>query len=268
MQTEMISSDEVTRYLGLISNAEILGMESGRYTCFGAFDDEKNKGAGVLVAEVLMDSIRIERIYVSPEYRRKGIAKELFHIVTDLPENMKQPIIAYGVENEINREFLEAMGFHEIENGYSCLEGKLGDYQKLPLPLEGSEYSLVPAEGIAANALNNFVAEMQKEKHMQMPALFMEYDTFPDGSVVCIKNKEIAAVLLLEEADSNVIIPFVFGKDNKAILFCFSALREELIEEYGSDARLRFLLNKGKGREAIEKIVKDMEEKKILIYRQ
>ena len=266
IQTEIVSREELKRYLGLLDNMEILGMENGKYTCMGAFDDETQTGMGVLVAEVLTECIHIKRIYVMPEYRRMGVAKKLFQIITDLPEELKQPVVAYGVKEELDQGFLDAMGFHESKSEYTYLEGRLGDYQKLPSPAKESEYSLLPVERVSANALKNYMLEIQKENRIQIPELFAGDEQFSDGSIVCLNGHQIAAVILLEEFPQHILVPFIFGRDKKAILYCFSALREELSEEYGPDARIRFLLNKGRGREAIEKIVANTIEKEILIY--
>lgn len=266
IQTEIISSEELKRYLGLLDNMEILDMENGRYTCMGAFDDETQTGMGVLVAEVLTECIHIKRIYVKPEYRRMGVSKKLLQIITDLPEELKQPVVAYGVNEELDQGFLDAMGFHEIKSEYTYLEGSLGDYQKLPFPDKGSEYSLLPVDRVSANALKNYMLEIQKKKSIQIPELFAGDEQFSDGSIVCLKGHQIVAVILLDEAPQYIMVPFVFGKDKKAVLYSFAVLREELSGEYGPDARIRFLLNKGRGREAIEKIVANTIEKEILIY--
>ena len=78
IETEIITNEDLKRYLGLLDNMEILGMKSDRYTCFGAFDRITKKGMGVLVAEVLEECIHIKRIYVLPKYRRKGVEKNCF----------------------------------------------------------------------------------------------------------------------------------------------------------------------------------------------
>lgn len=266
LQTEIIQSEDVKKYLGLLNNSEIMGMENDRYTCFGAFDDENDESMGVLVAEILEECLRIERIYVVPEHRRKGVAKTLLNIVTDLPEELKETVVAYGVEEELNREFLTAMNFHEKVNEYTYLEGSLINYQKLPLPAKGSEYTVLPIEKVAENAMKNFMLKTKRENDSKMSDLFIENNELSDGSVVCMKNNQIAAVIILEETDENIMFPLIYGKDNKAIFYCFSVIREELIEEYGLNASIRFLLNKGKGREALEKIVYDTVEKNILFY--
>ena len=51
IETEIITNEDLKRYLGLLDNMEILGMKSDRYTCFGAFDRITKKGMGVLVDE-------------------------------------------------------------------------------------------------------------------------------------------------------------------------------------------------------------------------
>lgn len=259
VQTEIISSEELKRYLGLLYNMEIFGMESGRYTCIGAFDDERDEGIGVLVAELLSDSVHIKRIYVKTEYRRQGIAKKLLQIVTDVPDELKQPIVTYGVEEELDKDFLGAVGFSETESEFSYLEGSIKDFRMLPSPKKNDEYSVSTVDLVPENALKNYI-------HEKVPELFAGDEHISDGSLACRKGREISAVILIEETHPHTMIPLIFGRDNMAVMYCFSALREELLAENGPDARIRFLMNKDRGREAVEKIVANTVEKKIHIY--
>ncbi|MBQ7706653.1 MAG: GNAT family N-acetyltransferase [Lachnospiraceae bacterium] len=267
MKTEIITGNELKKYLGLLDNMEISGMENGRYTCFGAFDDKSDKGIGILVAESLPDYILVKRIFVLPEYRRKGVATALLKIVTDLPEDLKQPVITYGAKEELDKKFLDAMGFKEVKSDYTYIEGTLGDYRKLHLPAKKSEYKLIPAEKITTNALKKFIFDMKKKKNIKLQELFVDDDTISDESIVCMKNNKIAAVIMLEESDGNVMLPLVFGKDTKAILYCFSAFYEILSGDFGPEECIRILLNKDIGKEAIEKIIGNTTEKKVLIYK-
>ena len=266
VQTEIITGDELKRYLGLVETTEILGMEEGRFTLFGCFDDETGEAVGILAAEVLGLVINIKRIFVLPKYRRKGVAKQLLSAVADLPEELRMPIIAYGVREELNIRFLSAMGFKETTDDFSCFEGKLGDFKKFPLPGEDGGYSVIPVEMATEDMINDFAMKTGMEKGVYITDLLLREDPFCDGSILCLKDGAVAALMILDESDRKIEIPFAQGDDPKAVFYCFSALHEELSGEYGPDAKLRFILYKGKGREVIPKIIDNAVEKEMYFF--
>jgi len=57
--------------------------------------------------------------------------------------------------------------------------------------------------------------------------------------------KGISALIILDESDRMIEVPLIYGNDPKALCYCFSGLHEELTEEYGSDAKIRFILYNG-----------------------
>ncbi len=266
MRTEIISKDTLTTYLEILYNDEVMGMEDDRYTCFGAYNDKNGKPMGILVAEVLPVCIRIKRLFVVPEFRRKKVATTLFNALTDLPDEVRLPVIFHGTEEEYSEEFLNAVGFSEVESDFSYIEVLLQDYKKLTIPEYASAYQLFPADKVPEKSLRNFVLHMQKEFRTEFPSLFLNSEYFNDGSVVCMKSDKIVATVLLEETDDYIKIPFAFGSDNKGILFCFSLLRYELREEYDLEASLRFLVKNNKKKDVILDIVNNPVEKKIHIF--
>ncbi len=67
MQTERIDRENQSRYLKLLSNDELFANEEGRYSCFGAFDEDSPEALGVLVAQILPAYIRIVKLYTLPK---------------------------------------------------------------------------------------------------------------------------------------------------------------------------------------------------------
>ena len=267
MQTEIITGDDIKRYLGLVDPTEISGMEDGRFTLIGCcLDDPAGKAVGILSAEVLGPTINIKRVFVLPEYRRKGVARALLKTVTDLPEEAQLPIIAYGVKEDLNIRFLSAMGFRENEREFTCIEGRLGDFKKLPMPEDDEGYSVLPAEMATEEMIQDFTLKVGMETGAGFSDLLLREDPFSDGSIVCLKDGSIVALIILDEIDRKIEVPLIYGNDPKALLYCFAGLHEELTEEYGPDAKVRFILYKEMGREAIMKIMGNAVEKELYIF--
>lgn len=268
MKVEIITDEIMTRYMDFLTNSEIFGIESGRYTCFGAYEETETgkECTGILSAEILPSYIHIERICVHPNYKWEDAVSTLMSVVSDLPDELKLPIITYGTAEELDADLLHAVGFRENQSVYSYLEGTLNDYQELPSPPKKGEYQVYPMDQISINRLSNIALQMRKDDYLQMPESNIDTNRFSAGSPVCMRDDVIEAAVLYEEKDQIITVPFIFGKNPKATLYCFSVFRNILMEEYAPGARIRFLIIEGAGKEAIMKIIQHTVEKQIHIY--
>ena len=124
--TESINSENITRYMELLSNAEIFGISEGRLCAFGAFDEKTDNILGVLVTEIFPEYIRIEKLYTVPEYRNKGVAKKLLCIIIEPIVTKKIPIFIYTTDS-IDVSYIQSKGFKKTDDDYCYIEGRLGD---------------------------------------------------------------------------------------------------------------------------------------------
>ena len=96
----------------------------------------------------------------------------------------------------------------------------------------------------------------------------MIYDPnrFSDGSIVCVKNKRVVALILMEEKDDSITIPYMDGDDLTYVYYGFSVLRKRLLEEYTPSEEIRFLICKENEKEVVEELMSHSKEKRIKIY--
>ena len=267
MNTEVITRSSVKRYTELLSNAELFGIERGRYTCFGAYENETKEGIGVLLAEILPSNIQIRIIRVLPAYRRQGVASGLMAAVTNLPEELQLPVYTYGTKEELEEEFLVAMGFQEVQEEYSYIEGVLKDFRKLPMPPKNSNLSIHTIDMVSEKMLVNFLLHAPKDDILQIPEKVPDKNRYSDGSIACMRENRLVAVILVEETDRDITIPYIFGNDREALLYGLAALRQAILEEYSPEVRIRFLQCGERGKEAIFKLLPNGTEEKIHIFK-
>ncbi len=267
MNIEIISDASLTRYLDFLTNEEVFAIRDGRFTGFGAFDPAQNRAAGALVALVLQEHILIKRFFAAPEYDEEEITQELLDAVCNLPDDLKMPLLVYGTEEELNENLLKKLGFDAEESDYSYMEGTLGHFRRFPLAPERGIYDLRPLEEVPPRIVLSLAMKKRKNMSDWMRDEFPDVLWFSEASPICFKEKQIAAALLIEEDDPCITVQMMFGDDNRAIFYCFSALRDVLAGEFAAEERVRFLLYKQEGKEAISELITDAEEKKIRIYK-
>ena len=265
MITEVITEESIGKYIKLLKNEEIFGILDGRVSAVAAWDDEKEQPQGVLTAEIHMNYIQIRRLYVLPEYQEEDTRHILMNIATDLPEDMKTPIVFCGTDDEIDETLVAEFGFKEISSKYSWIEGDLENYKEIKAPMK--VFDIVTLDKAPMNRVQDFVLKSEYDRFIQVPDGYLEEGRFSDASLVCLNRDVIVGVILLEEMDQFIRIPYIHTKDNIALLYALYVLRKVLWMEYAPKAKLRFLMHDGIGRDALNLLMRPGEEKKIRIFR-
>ena len=266
MKTEIITEGTLPKYMGLLTNEDFFGIIGGRYTGFGVTDEATDEVLGILSAQVLPKYIHIKNCFVSPDHRGKGVGKSLIKAVTDVPKDIDLPFIFYGTDEEINREFLEAEGFKKTPDTYSYIESKLVNMKALTLPHIASDISVFPAEQVSGRLIGDFVFSSKKDTFLQFPEGVYDANRFSDGSIVCMKNKQIVALILIEEKDDHILIPYMYGDDLEAVFLGLSVFKKKFLEDYANGEKIRFLICRDNEKEVAAEILSNYSEKKIYIY--
>ena len=265
MITEIITEESIGKYLRLLKNEEVFGILDGRISGIGASDDETDLPQGVITAEIHMEYIRIRRIHVLPEYRESDTAHVLLNVVMDLPEELKMPFLFCGTDEETDSELLSEYGFHEVSTDYSWIEGLLVNYREIKAPPKA--YEVGTLDQAPMESVQRFVLESDYDRLLQIPDGYLESDRFSDASLICLDRNSVVGVILLEETDDSIRVPYIHTKDNMALLYALYILRKVLYSDYSSKARLQFLMHDGIGREAISALINPGVEKKIHVFR-
>lgn len=268
MQTRILTRSDLSNFMPLMTNEEIFGLDLGRHTCFGAYDEENDIAAGILTADVYPEFIRIRRLYVRGDYRRQGIATDLLSLVCDLPSELKLPVRFYTVETEVNQKneteddreerltrekFLSDSHFEKEEIALSCVSSTLNEMttisaNKLP------HLQLCVGAQIPEGLLSQYVLNLPHDTIVQFPEEFVDMERFSEGSIVCLKNGKICGAVLLEELEHTLQIPWFYADDPATASFLFIKMRGFLLSEYGKGTKIRFVF----GREMDESVPRNM----------
>ena len=73
--------------------------------------------------------------------------------------------------------------------------------------------------------------------------------------------------MLIEEQDDRIDVTYIYGTDSRYVLNLFSLLKRLYMEEYTPQTIVRFLICNNIGREGIERILAENQEKPLSVYR-
>lgn len=268
MKTELITRENLSRYMSMLTNEEIFANDQQRYSCFGAFDEESEEGLGVIVAGILPDYILIEKLFTAEPHRKKGVASALLDIVTTLPDGVTTPFYIATERPGIDDGFLKKKGFTEEESRYKYLVGRLEDMRDITVS-ESMKAGLriLPAYNVPEKQLSNFVFRSEFDRFLQFPETVLDMDRFSEGSLVCLQNDKICAVMLIEELQDAVQFTFIHCLDTRSLFGLFSIVKPALRLDYGKDSIIRFLICDGKGEEGVRRAFGRCHEQPVRVFR-
>ncbi|MBP5309916.1 MAG: GNAT family N-acetyltransferase [Lachnospiraceae bacterium] len=264
--TERINSENITRYMHLLSNAEIFGISDERLCAFGASDERTDNTLGVLVTEIFPQYIRIEKLYTVSEYRNNGVAEKLLSIIIEPIVTKKMPIFIYTTDS-IDVSYIQSKGFKKTDDDYCYIEGRLGNLKDISLPSKKDSIVFDTIDKVSVKDLDRFVFRNPHDNLIQFPEGLVDINRFSDGSLVCKKDGKIEAVILTEEQDDRIDVTYIYSTDAKYILNLLSILKKLYMEEYTPQTMIRFLICNNKVREGIEKILAESKERPLNVYR-
>lgn len=263
MYTEIITDDSIGGYMGLLTNEEYFGIEKEIFTGFGAREEGTDQVLGILIAEVHMTHIRIRRLYRDPDLADEAAMTELLRVVTDLPEDQKLPVLFSGTDEEIDAKLLTEHGFKEIPGKYTVIEGTLEHFREFSA---AKTCDVCTLDQLPVSLVERFILENEPDRFLQMPEDYLDTDRFSEASLVCVDGKKITGVILMEESDLGIRIPYMKSGDKKALLYALYVLRKLLFSEFGPGIKISFLTNDEAEKKAIHALFSICEEKKIHIF--
>ncbi|MCR5411068.1 MAG: GNAT family N-acetyltransferase [Lachnospiraceae bacterium] len=194
----------------------------------GALDDE-GAVSGVLSARIGEHRIDITSLYVIPERRRQGIARQIIKTLEAVVEGSGvEAIICDYLEDASSSAFFKAVGY-DIFPGVKQYYFSVGEFLR-------SHMSLRHIAGRDHHGIS-FVADLTSEKRRELEnrLRFNAYD--PDWSTAGFKEDRYISCMLADNYDRSVTIIWLHSdsEDPLVILRHFRALSEKTGEEYPDD---------------------------------
>lgn len=235
MLAKPVTADDIDVYMPYMSNEEIYGCLSGRFTVMGICKESHDKPAGFCVLEILPEYIQIHRIFVNEGENWETIFGQLLEKIKDMPETDRLSI--YVFVSHMSKK-IKNLGFVQCDSKYYYETAKLSDMKTVSCQKKPG-MRVIFAEDIPEK-ISEELHRPDADYFFQFPYANFDPECF-GGSPVCQKNGRITAYLLVEENDKFVTIRKVYGKDRESLDACFFVLKNMISENYSSDVDLVFL---------------------------
>ncbi len=267
MRIEIVEGERTADYLKLLSNDELFAIQSGRYTCFGAFDESSSEPMAVLIARINPEFIHIVKIFTLTAYRRKGVASDLLKTATDLPARDILPFYVFVNDDDADPLFLKNRGFEEADLNYSSLICRFRDFNDIKLPEKTSPgIRVVPADSVPLAQLWDFILSSSPDRFLRFPEPEPDFERFSEASLVCLKNDRISAAIILEEPDDHIKVTWMHGSDPKSLYYLLAAVKKLTDHEFEPDETIHFLTCNDTEKALINKLFSHFEEQRIHVF--
>ena len=274
MNIKIISEENIHDFFQILTSDEIFGINDGRFTSFVILSEENKEPAGVMTVQIYPEYIKLERIFVLPEFRRSGYGASLLEIIKNRPGDALLPIFAFLEDQEDVRGLLEAEGFSMQESSYSVLSASLKDFTDLGTRLKKlipddirKEIMIYRMDQISDELLRDFVLRSPHDEVLQFPDRMIDLDRFSDLSMVSMTDNTIKAALLIEETEDYSQFTWCHGTDRYSIFATIFMVKRELESEYGPEYKIRCLCLDENTEQVYKKLFSDCIRTKIDVYK-
>ena len=147
------------------------------------------------------------------------------------------------------------------------MEGKLSDMADIPAPdKKNPQMKAKHVSQYSEEELLPFIMNSPHDRHLQIPWDGIDNDRFGDG-IVCTNRGKISAVLLCEEDDERVEIPWFHGINEQNTNACFYILKKLFSVEGEGDTSFRFLCSEKNQKDLPDKYFTKMTRSEIYLFR-
>lgn len=262
---EVIDSGVLSDYMPYMTNEEIYGCDTEKLVGLGAYDEADNKVLGLCIVEVLPEFILIHTLKTVSDGDANEVEKSL---LTFIKEDPMLPIhIFVSKEDTKECEKMKGHGFVAEESGCYYLEGMLSDMKDIPAPdQKASKMKVTYVNQHPEEELLPFILNSPHDRFLQIPWSDIDSDRFGEGIVCSIRNK-ISAVLLCEDGEEKVEIPWFHGISEQTDDACFYVLKNIYSREDEGDTCFRFLCTKNNQKELPDRYFTKMKKSEICLFK-
>lgn len=171
----------------------------------GAINDEDGEASpvGILTGHVIDNEIMLDRIYVDPEYRRKGIGRGMLLRLAEACEAMDETI--RGIMAVISSEEEELQLFFKGLRIPMIPMDNVGQYRTtldtlrmLPISKDSARVS-VPLDSVTSTMLRRFEAQAEEQDADVGVPFPIDPGLYDKASRVIVRDGEIQGLILLKE---------------------------------------------------------------------
>lgn len=236
--SEVIEADNLNTYISYMNNGEIIGVMEGRLTGIGVSNELDKKPEGLGIIEIFPEYICIHRIDTCMDVSEQAILDSIVKHIRQMPKADELPIYMFET-GEDRKTKLEEVGFIRDKRQFMYELGMSSDLKKITFDKK-SEMNVVLLEEVEEDEVLAFLMNAPYDPFFQIPYSDIKADNL-SGSIVCKNKDRILAMILVEDDDRFIKIPWYYYKDKDAADACFFVLKKLIKNDYDSDMPILFL---------------------------
>lgn len=271
MERELISDDNIAEYAELLSINEIDGIMSGRYTGFGAYDEEIGDSLGIAVAEIGEENIFLRTLYTRPGYRGRGVASSLIELMADRPPEMMLPIVALLDDRAVEEKkgdpkFLMKRGFDRVNCKAKYIDTRARSISRKEADKK-DDFELLTLTEVKPEEIMTFLMRSNENSESLFSYGVSDIESLAECSICARRNGIIIGTVLAEEADDTIIVKYLKAEDEDVLNRMLTMFKTMIELEFDLKVRLRFLVRDDDESELITPLLKKYVESTVLVYR-
>lgn len=264
LAAEFLETEKLNSYIPYMNNDEIQGILDGRLSGIAVYNEFDDKPEGFGIVEIFPEYIRIHRVGSCMDVNEKSILECVGKYISRMPSSGKLPIYIFEAgEGQKNKP--EEAGF-VLDKGQFMYElGMSSDLKKIVLEKKSEMNVVFLGEADEDEALA-FLLNAPYDPFFQIPYADIKADNL-SGSIVCKNKDRILAMILIEDDDRFVKIPWYYYKDKTAMDACFLVLKKLIENDYDSDMPVLFLDSGKNKKELMDYFSEKIREVPVHAYR-
>ena len=248
LSARLLNLNDTNSFLEQMKGEEIQGIADGSLMGIGVYNQTDGKAEGFGIVEIFPEYIYIHRVRSIMDVKEKSIWSCVLEFIKNMPREDRLPVYTFVIE-ESSRGELKELGLIPDNKHFMYEMGIASDLKKLSFEKKPG-MNVVTMEDVTEKEVLDFLLNAPFDRFFQVPYGDIKADKL-SGSIICKINDKIAAMLLIEDRDDFMKIPWFYYKEKNAMKACFYILKNLLDVDYDPDTKIVFL-DSGKNKKELK----------------
>lgn len=262
--SKVLGAEKLNACISYMDNEEIQGILNGRMTGIGVYNETDGVLEGLGIVEIFPDYILIRRVDTRMDVKEESILESVGKYISQTTQENKLPIYFLD-RGDGKKSSLEESGFVQDKKKFMCELGLSSNLKKIALEKK-NDLSVMFLEEVEEEEALSFLLNAPHDSFFQIPYADIKADCL-SGSIVCKNKDRILAMILIEDDDRYIKIPWYYYKDKAAMDACFFVLKNLLKNDFESDVPILFLDSGKNKKELMDYFSGKIKEVPIYAYR-
>ena len=264
LAAEVLGAEEMNVCISYMDNEEVQGILNDRLTGIGVYDETDGILEGFGIVEIFPEYILIRRVDTCLDVREEAILESVGSYISQTTKENKLPIYLLDMGGG-KKTSLQGTGFALDKKKFMCELGMSSNLKKIVLEKK-NDMSVTFLEEVEEEEVLPFLLNAPYDSFFQIPYADIKADHL-SGSIICKNKDRILAMILIEDDDRYIKIPWYYYKDKAAMDACFLVLKNILKNDFESDMPILFLDSGKNKKELMDYFSGKIKEVPLCVYR-